>query len=104
MPELGPAQFGQMLPGREYVRQSDADPDSANATEYGGVDALIQPAPHDISYHPGEQLVQIYNTDPDDREGLSGNELNPQPQAVKRGAPSKTKAPQKSKLIREYTG
>lgn len=104
MPELGPAQFGQMLPNREYVKQSDAEPDSSTASEYGGVDALIQPQPHDVAGSPSEQLMLLYNTDPDDRTGTSGMDLLPQPQKVTPGAPSKQKAPTKSWLQREYNG
>ena len=104
MPELGPSRFGQMLPGREYVKQSELEPDSSTASEYGGVDALIQPPPHDVAGSPNEQLMLLYNTDPDDRTGTSGMELLPQPTAVKPGSPSKQKAPTKSWLIQEYGG
>lgn len=103
MPELGPAQFGQMLPGREYVAQSEEAPDSANASEYGGVDAFIQPAPHDVSMVGREQLMLIYNTDPADRLGTSGTGLTPTKKVT--GGPSKAaKAPVPSKLMREYGG
>lgn len=37
---------------------------SREATEFGGVEGMIQPAPHDVNDHPHEQLWLIYNTDP----------------------------------------
>lgn len=104
MPELGPAQFGQMLPNREYVAQSEEDPLGANASEYGGVDAFIQPAPHDVAMVGREQLMMIYNTDSADKTGTSGNGLTPTQNIKNFGGSKAAKAPVPSKLMREYGG
>lgn len=61
--------------------------DSKKATEYGGVEGLIQPPPHDSLESGWEQLLRIYNTDPAPRvaeEVLPGVEAT----AVKEGTPN----------------
>jgi hypothetical protein len=70
--------------GRKLVSEKDW----RKGTEYGGVEGMIQPAGsgHDVADHPREQLMLMYNTDPGDREGQSGNELTP------------------TKLARQYNG
>jgi hypothetical protein len=70
--EYGPAEFGKKH-GRPWVKQSEIDP--AKGTEYGGVEGLIQPYPHDIKTEAREQLMLLMNTDPGDE--LSGIELPP---------------------------
>lgn len=72
MAEYGPAEFGKKY-GRSWVKQSEADP--AKGTEYGGVEGLIQPRPHEIELHPREQLMLLINTDPSDEQ--SGIDLPP---------------------------
>lgn len=66
MAELGPDPYGrrteQMRVGKKLY--SGKTPTHRSATEYGGVDGLIQPAPHDINDSPGESLMAIYNMDP----------------------------------------
>lgn len=41
---------------------SNSDPKTG--TEYGGVDRIIQPPPHDVKDKPAEGLMQMYQTNP----------------------------------------
>ncbi|MGE3487430.1 MAG: hypothetical protein AB7L09_22140 [Nitrospira sp.] len=41
---------------------------SKGSTEYGGVEGMIQPPPHDVNDDPHEQMMLIYNTDTAARE------------------------------------
>lgn len=43
--------------------QATKSPTDRSASEYGGVEGMIQPPPHDVADHPHEQLILIYNTD-----------------------------------------
>lgn len=58
-------------------RKIYSEKDWQKGSEYGGVEGLIAPrsSPHDVADHPSEQLMLIYNTDPGDRTGESGNDL-----------------------------
>lgn len=69
-------------------RQIRSEKDWQKGTEYGGVEGLIAPAAsaHDVADHPSEQLMLMYNTNPGDRTGESGNELT------------------ETKLMRKYNG
>lgn len=65
------AEFGLDAHGRQYDKfkvgkklYSGRLPTNKAASEYGGVDGLIQPAPHDLNDSPGESLMAIYNMDP----------------------------------------
>lgn len=44
------------------VQQSRKNPQTGS--EYGGVDGLIQPAPHDPANSPNETLMLMYGTNP----------------------------------------
>ena len=44
------------------VQQSRKNP--RQGSEYGGVDGLIQPPPHDVADHPTEILMTMYGTNP----------------------------------------
>lgn len=70
--EYGAGGFGTKH-GRPWMKQSTADP--AKGSEYGGVEGLIAPPPHDIKDSAHEQLMLMYNTDPADE--TSGAELPP---------------------------
>ena len=72
MAEYGPGEFGKKY-GRPWVKQSDADP--AKGSEYGGVEGLIAPAPHDVKTSAHEQLMLLMNTDPADE--TAGTDLPP---------------------------
>jgi hypothetical protein len=64
--------------GRKLV--SDTPYDDRKATEYGGVDGLIQPAPHQSdldSRGSREQLMKIYNTRPGGEYAGQGNDTVP---------------------------
>jgi hypothetical protein len=39
-------------------------PGSRGSTEYGGVEGMIQPPPHDVNESPRDALRLVYNTDP----------------------------------------
>lgn len=49
--------------GKKYGNLT-SDTDYRDGTEFGGVDGMIQPPPHDVANVPHEQLKQIYQTDP----------------------------------------
>lgn len=49
--------------GKKYGNLT-SDTDYTTGSEFGGVDGLIQPPPHDVVNSPSEQLMQIYQTDP----------------------------------------
>lgn len=91
--ELGPDEHGrkwdQLKAGKQLF--SGRDPSWRQASEYGGVDGLIQPPPHDPADSAYEQLLLIRNMDP----GARGDE----PDAVE--LPEGLVEPQ---MMRKYGG
>jgi hypothetical protein len=70
--EYGAGTFGAKY-GKPWVKQSEADP--TKGSEYGGVEGLIAPPPHDVKAVASEQLMLLMNTDPADEN--SGVDLPP---------------------------
>lgn len=71
MAEYGAAEFGKKY-GRSWVTPA---PDGSKGSEYGGVEGLIAPSPHDVKDHAHEQLMLLINTDPADE--TAGTDLPP---------------------------
>ena len=53
-----------MVKGRVRYGKLTSEAKPETGTEYGGVDGLIQPPPHDPVNVPRESLAQIYATNP----------------------------------------
>lgn len=70
-PEYGPGKFGNKY-GRPWVKQAE---DGSKGSEYGGVEGLIAPLPHNVRTSAHEQLMLLMNTDPGDE--TSGLDLPP---------------------------
>lgn len=69
--EYGAGEFGNKY-GRPWVKQAS---DGSKGSEYGGVEGLIAPPPHDVKDYAHEQLMLLMNTDPADE--MSGSDLPP---------------------------
>lgn len=52
-----------MPQGKKYGRLT-SDVDFRRGTEFGGVDNIIQPPPHNAADVPAETLHQVYQTNP----------------------------------------
>jgi hypothetical protein len=70
-PEYGPGVFGEKY-GKPWVKPAA---DGSKGSEYGGVEGLIAPPPHDVKDYAREQLMLLMNTDPGDE--MSGADLPP---------------------------
>jgi hypothetical protein len=66
MGEIGPSPYGRTTEQFKVNKKlySGRLPTNKAASEYGGVDGLIQPAPHDINDRNDQALMAIYNMDP----------------------------------------